>query len=268
MKEIAMLDLSKIDLSSLVDALEDHSDGITWWFDPRTGELESWSDYLSSDEEETHPADKGSVPVEPVPSGEAYRDMEDFIARVRDPRARDLLQRAIEGRGAFRRFKDALLDYPELRTAWFAFHDARTDRRALEWLADHGIVDRQTAEREIAEREDPDLPELSGAFDPYRVAHDVAEDLRSLYGERLRRVILFGSWARGDAHPESDIDLLVVLDRVEARWDELRRMDPILWRHSFANDTVVCATPVSESDLREARWPLLIRVRAEGRKIS
>ncbi len=142
-----MLDLSKIDLSSLVDALEDHSDGITWWFDPRTGELESWSDYLSSDEEETHPADKGSVPVEPVPSGEAYRDMEDFIARVRDPRARDLLQRAIEGRGAFRRFKDALLDYPELRTAWFAFHDARTDRRALEWLADHGIVDRQTAER-------------------------------------------------------------------------------------------------------------------------
>src|SRR5712691_8348591 len=155
MKEITMLDLSKIDLSALRDALEDHSEETSWWFDSQTGELESWSDYFSSEEEERHPGDRGFIPIEPVPSGEGYRDMEDFIARVRDPRARDLLQRAIEGRGAFRRFKDTLFDFPELRKAWFAFHDARTERRALGWLADHGIVDPQAAEREIAEREDP-----------------------------------------------------------------------------------------------------------------
>jgi predicted nucleotidyltransferase len=268
MKEITMLDLSKIDLAELASALEDHSDDTSWWFDPKSGDLESRSLYLSSEEEETHPGDKGYVPVEPVPSGEGYGDMEEFIARVREPRARDLLQRAIEGRGAFRRFKDTLLDYPELRKAWFAFHDARTERRALEWLADHDVIDRQVAEREIARREDPDLPELGGAFDPYRVANEVAQDLRRLYGERLRHVILFGSWARGDAHPESDIDLLVVLDRIDRRWDELDRMDDILWRHSFSNDTVVTAVPVSEADFREARWPLLMRVRVEGQKIA
>ena len=61
--------------------------------------------------------------------------MEDFIRRVRDPRARDLLERAIAGRGAFRRFKDTLLDFPDLRPVWFAFHDARMERRAIEWLA-------------------------------------------------------------------------------------------------------------------------------------
>ena len=263
-----MLDLSKIDLAELAEALEDHSEGTSWWFAPETGELESWSEYFSSEGEGVHPAERDWIPVEPVPSGEGYRDMEDFIARVHDPRARDLLQRAIEGRGAFRRFKDTLFEYPELRKAWFAFHDARAERRALEWLTDHEMVDGEAVQRRIAELETTDMPEPGSPFDPYRIAHDVAEDLRRLYGERLRQVILFGSWARGDAHPESDIDLLVVLDRVDGRFDELRRMHPMLWHHSFENDTVVSATPVSESDYREARWPLLMRVRVEGRKIA
>jgi predicted nucleotidyltransferase len=47
-----------------------------------------------------------------------------------------------------------------------------------------------------------------------RIAALVAEDLRQLYGQRLRQVLLFGSWARGDATDDSDIDLMVVLDRV------------------------------------------------------
>jgi predicted nucleotidyltransferase len=85
-----------------------------------------------------------------------------------------------------------------------------------------------------------------------------------VYGERLRRVLLFGSWARGDAHPESDIDLLVVLDRVDSIWDELRRMDPHLWRHSFANDTVVTALPVAERDVEERKRPVLVRAQTEG----
>lgn len=263
-----MLDLGKIDLSSLASALEDHSEGTTWWFDPQTGEVESWSEFFSSEEEEEHPGDRGLIPVEPIPSGVGYRDMEDFIGRVRDPRARDLLQRAIEGRGAFRRFKDTLFEFPALRTAWFAFHDARTERRALEWLADEGIVDAAVAERETARRPDPDLPELGGAFDPDAVARAVAEDLRRLYGARLRKVILFGSWARGDAHPESDIDLLVVLDRVDSFWREQKGMGAVLWDHSFRNDTVVSAIAVSEEELASARWPALIRATVEGRIVA
>lgn len=35
--------------------------------------------------------------------------------------------------------------------------------------------------------------------------------LAACYGERLKQLVLFGSQARGDADPESDIDLLVVL---------------------------------------------------------
>ena len=52
------------------------------------------------------------VAVPQVESGEAYRDMDDFIATVRRPHLRELLDVAIIGRGAFRRFKDVLYTYP------------------------------------------------------------------------------------------------------------------------------------------------------------
>ena len=269
MKEIAMLDLQRVDLRSLAEALEDHSSETTWWFDPDAGTSEPHVDPIYTDlDEEEHPSDRGLILIEPIPSREAYGDMEDFIGRVRDSRARDLLERAIAGRGAFRRFKDTLLDLPELRQAWFAFHDVRMKWRAIEWLADRGLVERSVAEREIGAREDLEFPELAAGFDPVEIAAAVAEDLRALYGARLRRVLLFGSWARGDAHPESDIDLLVALDRVESPWEELRRMDEILWRHSYRNDAVISAIPVGEGELHDRKHPLLIRARAEGRAVA
>jgi hypothetical protein len=259
-----VLDLKDVNLAEFVYALDDHSALTEWWFDPTTGELEPWSLDRVDDDGEEHPEERGFLHVEPITSHDGYRDMEEFVERVRDPRARELLARAIEGRGAFRRFKDTLFEFPELRELWFRFRDARMERRAIEWLADAGVLDERSAEEAIAERAEPEPPELSGAFDAETIARAVAADLRELYGARLRKVLLFGSWARGDAHPESDIDLLVVLDRVDSLWDELSRMDPGLWRHSFDNDTVLTALPVAEDDFEERRSPVLARAWTEG----
>jgi predicted nucleotidyltransferase len=265
-----VLDLKAVDLSSLCEALEDHSELTEWWLDPETGQVEPWSSDFSAidDAEEPHPSERNWVPVEPLPSHKAYEDLVDFTERVRDPRARDLLERAIAGRGAFRRFKDTLFEFPELRDAWFRFHDVRAERRALRWLADEGLVDEDVVERAIDERPDPELAQLAGAFDPLEIARAAAADLQGLYGARLRRVLLFGSWARGDAHPESDIDLLVVLDRLESPWHELRRMERILDRHSVEWDTVVSAMPVTEADLAQPAVPALIRAVEEGRAVA
>jgi predicted nucleotidyltransferase len=258
-----LLDLRKVDLQDLAQALEDHSYDHSWWLDSETGEVILWSDY-SAEQGEPDPETRQLRPIDPIPSYEGYAEMQEFIERVRDPQARDLLERAIAGRGAFRRFKDTLLDFPELRDAWFRFHDARLERQAIQWLIDEGLVDGMAGRQALAQRPEPELPELGGAFDAREIARDVARDLRRLYGERLRRVLLFGSWARGDAHPESDIDLLVVLDHVESVWDELRRMDSVLWRHSFDNDTVVTALAVAEDDVEERRRPVLVRAQTEG----
>lgn len=258
-----MLDLDKVDLGELAEALEDYSYEHSWWLDPGTGEVVLRSD-TSEAQGEADPETRDLRAIDPLPSREGYEDMEDFIGHVRDPRARELLARAIQGRGAFRRFKDTLFDFPELREAWFGFHDRRVERRAVEWLRDEGLIDDAIAERAIAERADPEVGEVSGPFSPHEIASGVARDLRRLYGDRLRSVLLFGSWARGDAHPEADVDLLVVLDRVSSPWDELRRMDDVLWRHSFDNDTVVTALPVAMTDLEARVSPVLVRAQAEG----
>lgn len=69
-----------------------------------------------------------------------YRDMEAFIAGLDDGRIADLLEVAIQGRGAFRRFKDTLARWPDLLDAWFSSSEDRQLGRARAWLADHGYT--------------------------------------------------------------------------------------------------------------------------------
>jgi hypothetical protein len=261
-----MLDLARIRLDELAQALEDHSDDHSWWLDPQTGELVLWSDY-SEQEGELDPEARELHPIDPLSSHEGYQEMEEFIQQVRDPRARDTLLRAIAGRGAFRRFKDTLLDFPDLREAWFRSHDARLEERAVRWLVEEQLIDADAGERALVSRLRPELPGLGRPFDPQKIAADVARDLHQLYGQRLKGIVLFGSWARGDAHPDSDIDLLVLLDPGGSVWEELRRMDSVLWRHSFDNDTVVTALPVDQRDFEEPTRPVLVRAQAEGLRL-
>src|SRR5256885_1192411 len=79
------------------------------------------------------------VRVPALESSEGYQIMEDFIATVGDRRLQGLLELAIRGRGAFRRFKDVLAEYPRERERWFAFHDARLRELVLRWLESEGI---------------------------------------------------------------------------------------------------------------------------------
>jgi hypothetical protein len=77
--------------------------------------------------------------VECEGSRDSYRDMEDFIASLEDPHRAELLAVAIEGRGAFRRFKDGLHRWPDLVDRWYAFSDDRRIGRARAWLSDAGF---------------------------------------------------------------------------------------------------------------------------------
>ena len=79
------------------------------------------------------------IPIEPLGSSVKYGWMAEFAASVADARLRDRLEVALAGRGAFRRFKNALLDALDERTRWFAFRDVRLHEAAREWLAEHGI---------------------------------------------------------------------------------------------------------------------------------
>lgn len=257
-----MLDLSAVDLDALAEALEDHSDFIHWYIDPQTGEVTAWSD----DSDEPSPEEAGAVFVDALPSYEAYEDMRDFVAQVPERRAADLLARAIEGRGAFRRFKDTLFEFPGLRDSWFAFHDVRMRRRAVQWLESVHLVDEAAAEAVLAALQDPAVGE--GVADPWEVAAQLAKDVKGVFGDRLVDVVVFGSHAEGTATDDSDLDVAVVVRDLGSPWDESRRIDDILWRHTLESGITVSAFLVDATDWERASRPLVRTAKVSGRSVA
>lgn len=85
--------------------------------------------------------------------------MADFAEGISDDAAGRRLARALQGRGAFRRFKNELYEHrPELISAWHALRDIRAQRRAVEWLLDQGLIDDGVAEEYRDAHPDPALP--------------------------------------------------------------------------------------------------------------
>jgi hypothetical protein len=77
--------------------------------------------------------------VEPASSREQYRWMEKFVGSVSDETLRDRLIMSIDGKGAFRRFKDVLLGYPAERERWFSYRADLLHWHIHNWLLAHEI---------------------------------------------------------------------------------------------------------------------------------
>jgi len=156
-----VLDLGSLDLEEIANALADQTDyEHQWLIDPRTGEIVCWTADTGIDGQTPVDLDElDLVGIHPLPSWVWYQDMGDFAETITDERAGHRLARAIQGKGAFRRFKDELhKEYPELLPAWYAFRDVRANRRAVAWLADNSLIEDDDASRFLAAHPDPDLP--------------------------------------------------------------------------------------------------------------
>lgn len=93
---------------------------------------------------------------------------------------------------------------------------------------------------------------------------ELKQRLTDLYGERLDRLILYGSQARGDAEPDSDIDVLVVLKGPVNGWKEILHAEDVTSAVSLRHGVFVAPFFVSESDFHRSDKPLLSNVRTEG----
>jgi hypothetical protein len=156
-----VLDLSSFDLEEIGSALAEQTDyEHRWLINPQTGETAFWTADTGIDGQTPVDLDDlDLVCIDPLPSWIWYQDMADFAGTITDERAGRRLGRAIQGKGAFRRFRDELHEeYPDLLSAWYAFRDVRAKRRAVLWLADNSLIDDAVASRFLAGHPDPDLP--------------------------------------------------------------------------------------------------------------
>ena len=132
-----------VELDELVDVLEGDAVAGGGRIDLLTGEV--WPaavfEYGIEGEEDEDLDDDGRwLWVVSEGSRAGYRDMELFVAGVAEPDLADRMARTLEGRGAFRRFRDELTRWPDLQDRWYVYSAERRRGRARAWLAAEGFA--------------------------------------------------------------------------------------------------------------------------------
>lgn len=96
------------------------------------------------------------------------------------------------------------------------------------------------------------------------VLREFSSALQKRYGDRYVRLWLYGSQARGDAHSESDVDLLLVLRDVTHPTREIDRISDILADFNLHHNVLLSVLPVDEKVLKDSNGPFWRNVRHEG----
>ncbi len=96
------------------------------------------------------------------------------------------------------------------------------------------------------------------------ILREVKAKLEAIYGDRLRGIVLYGSWARGEATDGSDIDLLILLDNVQDPVSELDMYSSDIYEIDLKHDVVISTVPVDADDFATGELPLYVCARGEG----
>jgi hypothetical protein len=274
----------KVDLPGLMAAFEDASWETSYYLDLETGEvimltdeelgyvdeppnwpLPEWQQEAAKRAEEIWcDGEERYLRVPDADSREGYGDMEDFITTVENEHLRELLWVAVQGRGAFRRFKDVLHGYPRERERWFDFGDTQVRRRVLDWLESEGI-EPIIEEAEEPEEREPEVPSNRDLC----LAEALAFVQQAIQMPGVERIALLGSLTTDKPDPK-DVDLLVtVADIMDLKplADAARRLAGHLQRDRLGAD-VFLADPQGRYLGRTCPWKVCapgVRMRCDAR---
>ena len=96
------------------------------------------------------------------------------------------------------------------------------------------------------------------------IAVKARENLKQIYGDRLRGIYLYGSAAHDQLTPDSDIDIAVILDKIQSRFDEHVRTSQLGSDISLAHNTVVLFFFAEEKDFETGRFAIHRAIKSEG----
>jgi hypothetical protein len=145
-----------VDWEALEDAFENNAPEVHSYLHLQTGEVLRIVDGVADPQMHARiAADATYLRIDPVSSREQYRWMERYIPMVDDVELRAKLAVSIDGKGAFRRFKDVLMSFGTERERWFAFRSERLRIFMEAWLNAHALrpVPRPTVVQEAPAEE-------------------------------------------------------------------------------------------------------------------
>lgn len=198
-----------IDWEALEDAFENNAPEVHSYLHLVTGEVLRVVDGVADPQMHVRIAsDANYLRIDPVSSREQYRWMERFIPMVDDPDLRGKLTQAIDGKGAFRRFKDVLMSFAADRERWFTFRSERLRTFMEAWLTAHAIA--PIARPAWADGPESEVEPAPESVVPSSLSLE-AEGPKSSSGRRTRNAEALRQHLKeiGDALGPRDLDLLV-----------------------------------------------------------
>ena len=131
--------MKKIDLKDVAEEFEMISSDTSLFYNKTTGEFNFYCDFYGAENEDYEKFEEEDWIAAPDQQDiNEYRIMEDFIETITNPRKNELLSVAIEGKGAFRRFKDTL-HRVDLTDEWYDFKHKAFVEIAREWCKENDI---------------------------------------------------------------------------------------------------------------------------------
>ncbi len=97
-----------------------------------------------------------------------------------------------------------------------------------------------------------------------KLMKELKEGLVQIYGDQLKAVYLYGSYARGDYRQGSDVDVMILLKDYRNYWKELRRSSDYVSDVSLKYDVTVSCILTKEIQWKESDKPVLQNIRREG----
>ncbi len=208
-----------VDWEALEDAFENNAPEVHSYLHLTTGEVLRVVDGVADPQMHSRiSSDPNYLRIDPVSSREQYRWMERFIPMVDEGELKTKLSQAIDGKGAFRRFKDVLMSFAADRERWFTFRSERLRTFMEAWLSAHAIaaVPRPTWGDGPASVDEPPPDSLMPMSQPALLdgAETRAEALdapKSQSGRRQRNAESLRTALKelGDALGPRELDLLV-----------------------------------------------------------
>ena len=93
---------------------------------------------------------------------------------------------------------------------------------------------------------------------------DLQTDLRQLYGAQAPLVLVYGSYARGEENPDSDVDVLLLYSHAIQPGPEIDRVSVILARLNLRYQVLISVLPARETDYQHAKGAFWSNLRKEG----
>ena len=119
-------------------------------------------------------------------------------------------------------------------------------------------------ENPIGARNKGILPMVQTREQAIKIAAKARESLEQIYGKRLHGIYLYGSAAKGQLRPDSDIDIAIVLDEIPDRFAEYERTSKLGSQLSLDDDTLVSFLFLTESELATGRFIIHQAIKKEG----